>query len=150
MTNPITFNIHPAHAITDEQVASLLCCAFEGGSGYWCRIVGYNEPTAKYPVIDRGMDDPRIYRHNDYALLPGGAVLCQEEDYDHDEDGYCIDEDGDRTPVHTLNAQSVEAGLKVMAEKYPSHFSDFLEENYDATTGDVFLQCCLLGEIVYG
>jgi len=37
-----------------------------------------------------------------------------------------------------------------MAEKYPRHFHNFLEENDDAETGDVFIQCCLFGEIVYG
>jgi hypothetical protein len=33
--------------------------------------------------------------------------------------------------------------------QYRSHFGDMMNHN-DATTGDVFLQCCLLGKVVYG
>jgi hypothetical protein len=44
---------------------------------------------------------------------------------------------------------AIKSGLKVMAEKYPHHWQDFVSENDDAITGDVFLQCCLFGEIVY-
>lgn len=49
-----------------------------------------------------------------------------------------------------LNAETIETGLKVMAEKYTRHYADALDENADATTGDVFLQCCLFGEVIYG
>jgi hypothetical protein len=28
-------------------------------------------------------------------------------------------------------------------------FADFLKEDDDATTGDVFLQCCLFGEVQF-
>jgi hypothetical protein len=37
-----------------------------------------------------------------------------------------------------------------MADKYPRHIADILSENDDATTGDVFLQLCLFGDVVYG
>jgi hypothetical protein len=37
-----------------------------------------------------------------------------------------------------------------MQEQYPRHFSNFISENYDAETGDVFLQCCLLGKVKFG
>jgi hypothetical protein len=48
-----------------------------------------------------------------------------------------------------LDMAAIKNGLKVMAEKYPHHWQDFVSENDDAITGDVFLQCCLFGEIVY-
>lgn len=37
-----------------------------------------------------------------------------------------------------------------MPVKYPRHWADVLAENDDATTGDVFLQCCLFGECIFG
>lgn len=37
-----------------------------------------------------------------------------------------------------------------MAEKWPRHFGNFISENEDAETGDVFIQLALLGDIVYG
>lgn len=49
-----------------------------------------------------------------------------------------------------LRPTKIEQGLKIMAKKYPQHFIDFaIREDYDETTGDVFLQCCLFGEIIY-
>ena len=122
--------------IDDKKIAGLLCCGFEGGVGYWCAITGYKKP--KKPVAHLS-DDGTVYPHNDYALC-GGAVLC------------CIDDDNglDKSRKLVLNRAAIERGMKIMAEKYPRHFGDFMCGNEDSTTGDVFIQCCLLGEIVYG
>ena len=51
---------------------------------------------------------------------------------------------------YQLNLKMVKKGLTVMAKKYPKHFADFINEDYDQTTGDVFLQCCLFGDVIYG
>jgi len=50
----------------------------------------------------------------------------------------------------TLDLAAIRKGLQIMADKYPHHFRDAMAENDDAITGDVFLQCCLFDEIVYG
>ncbi len=70
------------------------------------------------------------------AFEPGGVILHEFEE-DEPED-------------LLLDVSAIEKGLGIMAEKYPRHFANFLSEDDDSTTGDVFLQCCLLGEIVYG
>src|SRR5262245_15782528 len=58
--------------ITLSRIASLLCCAMEGGSGYWCRAWDYVEP--KQPVSHmEGMGT--IFRHIDWPLTEGGAML---------------------------------------------------------------------------
>jgi hypothetical protein len=44
----------------------------------------------------------------------------------------------------------VTKGLEIMATKYARHFADLVSENDDADTHDVFLQCALFGEVVYG
>ena len=44
----------------------------------------------------------------------------------------------------------IQNGTNLMAEKYDWHFMDVLLENDDAVTADVWLQCVLLGEVVYG
>lgn len=41
-------------------------------------------------------------------------------------------------------------GTNTMAEEYERHFMDVIMENDDAVTADVWLQCVLLGEVVYG
>jgi hypothetical protein len=38
---------------------------------------------------------------------------------------------------------------KDLATKYPRHFADLVNENTDAITADVLLQCCLFGELIY-
>lgn len=44
----------------------------------------------------------------------------------------------------------IENGTNTMAEKYDWHFMDVIMENDDAVTADVWLQCVLLDEVVYG
>lgn len=44
----------------------------------------------------------------------------------------------------------IQEGTNTMAEKYDWHFMDLIMENDDAVTADVWFQCVLLGEVVYG
>jgi hypothetical protein len=37
-----------------------------------------------------------------------------------------------------------------MADQHPSHWADIMQDETDAETSDVFLQLCVLGDIVYG
>jgi hypothetical protein len=127
-----------------EKVAGLLCSGFEGGVGYWCQIVDYVSPeiprswpvTQKYPNKSV-LGGDQIYKHVDYPLLKGGSVKCVAE----------VEED---SPTYTLDFEAVTRGLRLMAEKHPNHYSDFVSERYDSETGDVFIQLCLLGDVLYG
>ena len=49
-----------------------------------------------------------------------------------------------------LNHSAFHRGLQTMADTYPRHMGDIISKNDDATTADVFLQCCLFGQLVYG
>ncbi len=49
-----------------------------------------------------------------------------------------------------MNWARIESGTRLMAEQHPVHFADFMLENDDAVTADVWLQCVLLNEVVYG
>lgn len=50
---------------------------------------------------------------------------------------------------YLLNGEQIHNGLIVMAEEHTNHFWDILTGNFDQTTGDVFLQCCLFDEVKY-
>lgn len=116
-------------AVEASRVADLLCSAFEGGSDYWAVVVRRHAPTEwKYTDMDG-----RHYVHL-IPLNPGGLIVFQTDDNEY----------------HNLDQAALQRGLQVMAEKYPEHYADFLAENDDAATGDVFLQCCLFGEVIYG
>lgn len=128
--------------ISDRRIAQLLVSAFESGTSYWCRIMDTKEPKVQRMVLDEGDEGGKIWPYYDYPLT-GGAVICRIDDGDTE------DTDESFKPL-TLDLAAIERGLKLMAEKHPQHFGDFLAENDDAFTGDVFLQCCLLGALVYG
>lgn len=114
----------------------LLVTAFESGSegtGSWAQITGYTIPTTLIQY-DASMTKPVKYA--DYPLSPGGAVLLADNE--------------DEDVKFTLDYAAIERGLKVMCEKYPKHWKDLIEDNHDAITADVLVQCALLGEVQYG
>lgn len=125
--------------IPRKQIAYLLSAAVEGGIGYWCprQEFQYLEPEAWEPVMDEGEEKPERWHCYDYPLLPGGAVT------------FFAEEDAPRREC-VLNLETIATGLRVMADKYPWHFANFINDNYDAETGDVFVQCCVFGDIIYG
>jgi len=49
-----------------------------------------------------------------------------------------------------LTDAALERGLEVLAKKAPHLLGDFLADNEDAITGDAFLQCVVLGDVIYG
>lgn len=119
-------------SITDRQVADLLCSAFEGGSNYWITAM----------TIRKGKHDGRPWGDEytpTYIAAPfstGGAVEIDP---------------GEGDPIVTLDLAALQRGVFVMANRWPQHFANALSEsNADAETGDVFLQCCLFGDIIYG
>src|SRR4051794_10292331 len=75
--------------------------------------------------------EPRVYQHIDYPLNPGGSLIITSFE---DPDGI------DGVKAWRFDIEAAQRGLQLMAEKYPHHYADFMAENDDATTGDVFLQ----------
>jgi hypothetical protein len=130
---PQTLSVAVKHSISLERISDLLCSAFEGGSNYWYVINEFVEPKA----LTFRTDKDQVYRHLDYPLNEGGALVVGDMEDEDSED-------------KRLDLEAIERGLKIMAEKYPRHMLDFINENEDADTGDVFLQCCLFGEAIYG
>ena len=81
------------------RIACLLCSALEGGSNYWYQIDQCIEP----PKIDFQLDPDTVYKHIDYPLNEGGALIISdlegEEDYSN----------------KRLDLESIKKGLEVMA-----------------------------------
>lgn len=139
------FVARPNLNIPEHRIKDLLCCGIEGGIGYWAEIIEYDLPSnlMESDFYEGGkMTDPDNYWHPS-EIIPfakGCSVVLQQTEPD----------DGEEADVWRLNRSALVKGLAVMMNKYPKHAADFLAENEDANTGDVFIQCCLLGEIVYG
>lgn len=126
--------------IPERRVAQLLCTALEGGvSASWFRV----HRTVQAPLRERRRildaerkDGGQYWPTIDGPLIGGRVIFTDIED--------------DARPKRTLSRETVRSGLRVMAERYGRHFGDFMAGREDAVTGDVFLQCALLGEVRYG
>lgn len=133
--------------VSNKDIAGLLSTAFESGVGYWCvitDIIAPPDPTVWLDRKDNGDLEPegRLYRRYDYPVTPGGAVIIA--------DAQEYEDDPAEAKTYRIDRESITRGLAVMQQKYPKQFSDFVTQNYDAITGDVFIQCCAFGEIIYG
>lgn len=115
--------------ISPGRIADLIVGAVEGGSNYWCEGFHSVGPIANTP-------DPWYstaeYYEKDFQIK---VVEFTE---------------GEEPETHILNRESFLKGLQLMAEKSPNDFADFIGENDDAGTSDVFLQYATFGEIRYG
>jgi hypothetical protein len=123
-------NVKVVFDIPEERVQDLLCNALEGGSNYWYLI-----EQAIYP---HGETKASLKIEFEHLELPfkGGTLVFSSLEEPEKEKTY-------------LTLAIITDGLQLMANKYPKHFADFLSENDDATTGDIFLQCCLFKEVIY-
>lgn len=137
-------NIRTTIDVDIQRIADLLCSALEGGSNYWYMIEEFNPPKDTDLIMiepfshDEQHKNKELFRHLRYPLSNGGSLIIS--------DATASEEPASRT----LDLTTIANGLQTMADKYPKHFADFLTENDDAITGDVFLQCCLFDEVIYG
>jgi|SRR6185369_4028355 len=149
MTVPKTEKSNPTLSVSQsfdvERIRGLLCSAFEGGSNYWYRIEKANFPegrsAADYKEGGDGQDGKWYWHWSQLVPTHEGGSLIVTNSFG--------DEIGGKKQW-TLDLDAIKRGLQIMAEKYPRHYGNFIAENDDADTGDVFLQCCLFGELVYG
>jgi hypothetical protein len=118
-----------------NRISDLLTTIVETAVSDWYCITDKLEPE-EWTIISTP-DHPKPGKHwlCDYPLNKGGAWVVEDVETDS---------------KYTFDLEVIKKGLNLMAKKYPEHFADFLEENDDAITADVFLQLCLFGEVIYG
>jgi len=78
-----------------------------------------------------------VHYYQDYPINEGGALIISDQ-LDGENKNMCLDRGG------------LLRGLEVLSTKYRQHLASLLSGDFDAETGDVFLQCCLFEEILYG
>ena len=115
-------------AITVGQVMDLVVRALEGGSNYWYWIL-----ESAYPVDESKVPEGE-WNLTEWCIWGGGYLkICE------------------LTTLRILNEDALKKGLDLMVtKKYINHFANFVTEEYDANTADIFLQLCLFGEVLYG
>jgi hypothetical protein len=84
------------------------------------------------------------------GLLHGKGVMVYDL-YDEDAEDFDGDiKDFPKSAKHHITLADVQKGLELMRDQYPRHYADLVEENDDLVTGDVWLQCAVFGELIYG
>ena len=117
--------------VSDQRIQDLLVTAFEGGSNDWYVIKSFNYPKGQTKE-SLGIEFP----HAELPLKEGGSLT--------------IGDLSNKKVNKILDRAAIVRGLKLMAEKQPRHWTDFMDENDDAITADVFLQLAVFGEVIYG
>jgi len=124
------FIVNATFKVSRQQVAGALWRAF-GSQITWFRVVEVIEPpTLRFRSIEH-----LALRMVDYPLNEGGSIGIVSTEPSSD--------------VFRLDLKSIRRGLEDLAAKYPRHFADLVNENTDAITANVLLQCCLFGELIY-
>lgn len=119
-----------------QRVQDLICTAFEGGANYWLHSAAFVSglgPVPSYNVVWYG-------REGFFAHPFAFDVVFDSPDH----------AEGNRKGRKRITNADIAPALALMATKYPQHFADFLSESEDATTGDVFAQMLILGDLIYG
>lgn len=114
-----------SHEVSDYVLWCAITSAFEGGSNYWLKSADPEGTTTAKAVFLQ-----------DVPFLGGRLRLTTRHP-------------DDEIP-RKLTAKSLRDGLRVMQKKAPGHLADMLSGGGDAITGDVYLQCCVFGDVIYG
>jgi len=126
------------------RIRCLLCSAFEGGSNYWIESVenilaeGLKPEDfrkgGKFTTEDYWPSHMLVPFHEECAVKINTSRMLPR-----------------RTETSLLNIESMRKGLELMAAwDVKHHWQAFLNEDDDAETGDVFLQFCVFGEVIFG
>ena len=127
--------------VSNRDISYLLTCALECGNvNDWCVVVGHVRPKDPTVWMERDDDgklrDPKEkpHRYYDWPLCEGGALVIAE-----------VNEwmDNPKTAKrYRVDRESIQCALNRMQAEYPRHFANFMKDNADGITGDVFLQLC--------
>jgi len=127
----------------EEDLWDLMVTAFEGGSNYWIGTVNMSVETRKLHSLFANEFSNTVTSWRWYHQVP--FVLAGTSGYK----GHELEMD---TPAgkYYLTITKLFEGLENMHEESPRHYKDFIEENWDAITADVFLQYALFGKVIFG
>lgn len=123
-------NITVTQTVTPKLIADLMTTFVESGfSNLWCDQVDFTKENS-----EQDWDFSKAESYNEDFLF----VVHEITDY------------GDHPSVpHQVTPAIMLKGTQIMAEKYPRHFADIMNETGDANTADLWMQCILFGEETY-
>lgn len=117
--------------ITDDIICGTLCAA---KVNYWLKSID----------AQRGELSPKVSIGTSSALWSDLYTCLLGDGY------WNVWTRDEPEKVHRLDCAGIRRGLASMIKAAPTEFGRMIARKGDATTGDVFVQCCLFGEVVYG
>ena len=145
--------------LTKQDIIDILITALEGGSNYWYlmdlpeNIKSYGQSTSEAVgeyVLRGGSID--FYDKEDYydvrRAFKNGDYNIGDSDDMVDEKSY--KEDLENTKLGHIDMNRILESITKIKSEYPEIWKNILLENSDAGDADVFLQLCVMNEVVYG
>ena len=143
--------------LTKEDIIDLFVTALEGGSNYWYymdlpdNIKSYGQSISE-AVGEYILQGNKVYFY-DHELrsdvirdLNNGEYKIEGDIIDQKR----FDEDIDETYLGYVDMDKILDSISVIKTEYPEIWENILLEQADAGDADVFLQLCVMGEIVFG
>lgn len=134
------------HDVPKKDVQNLLVGLFENNYSPWLREIKSKNLAEGFTFTDfrqhGRMQDPKDCFHWSQIIpvTEGCSLTLSVDDPDSDSGG---------EKDFVLDIEAIRRGLQIMATKYCKHWNDFVNENDDANTADIFGQCCVYGEYIY-
>jgi hypothetical protein len=145
--------------LTKQDIIDILITALEGGSNYWYlmdlpeNIKSYGQSTSEAvgEYILRGGSIDFFDREEYYDVrrsLKDGDYNIGDSDDMIDTKSY--QEDIENTKLGYIDMDRILEAITKIKSEYPEIWKNILLENADAGDADVFLQLCVMNEVVYG
>jgi len=143
--------------LTKEDIVDLFVTALEGGSNYWYymdlpdNIKSYGQYISE-AVGEYILQGNKVYFYDDELRsevirnFNKGEYTIQGDVIDQKR----FDEDIDETFLGYVDMDKILDSISVIKTEYPEIWENILLEQADAGDADVFLQLCVMGEIVFG
>ncbi len=130
--------------ITPRRIADLMVTAIEGGIGYWCESVKLLDQPRLGKMKKPWYDDESLYDHDPRSMA---AALIKIEVKE-------LDPSSKKCPsgvweVELVNMEQAFILMQEYGKPKGWHFRNFINENDDAETADVWFQLAVFGEVVY-
>ena len=129
-----------------EDIIGLFVTALEGGSNYWYNIKHLPKEVL-YNIKERGI--PTSEAIGEHILNGGYVQFYDVEGDEYDDDDY-TEKHSDNDLLGTVDMDSILEAITITKRDYPEVWENILDEQYDANDADIFLQLCVMGEVVFG
>lgn len=126
-----------------ERISDLFISALEGGSNYWYMIEKEMRPIEWTFENDGGERYKKTGEHwsQDYPFNKGGSLYISNE---------VILDEGEEKTTKRVGLKDLQEGMILFSKQEPAAFGRFLAEEEDGCDADLFLQCVVLGKVIYG